>query len=175
MRSVRRDSTFTIPQPHPYPDQKNLKMAKTKSEKSMPSEAVDENGMKPKSISKSSKAGLKLQVPRINRRIINARVTERVGAVTAIHMTATVEYILRDLITQAATNVQMAGKFKRIKPRDINLTIRSDEDFSRLFAGHRVLSGDKIKTSADEMLVEADKKYNSFVADAAAKAVAVEA
>ena len=116
-------------------------------------------------VSNSAKAGLKVSVPRINTRIVKSRVAERVGATTAVHLAGSVEYFLRELISLACENVEQAGKYKRVKPRDITLCLRSDEDFARLLAGHRILTGDKIKSNASEMMVESDRAYNQFIAE----------
>lgn len=124
-----------------------------------------EKGSKRTSVSNTAKAGLKVHVPRVNKRIVQSRVTERVGASTAVQMAAALEYTLKEIISLATDNVISAGKYKRIKPRDIVLTVRSDQDFSRLLAGHRILTGDKIKSSADELLTESDKKYNKYLAE----------
>lgn len=114
---------------------------------------------------KSTKAGLVVPVMKIHKRIIAKRVTDRVGGPTAVYIAAVVEYILDEILSLAATNVQKDGKFKRVKPRDVTLVIRSDHDLSRLLASHRILCGDKLKSSADDFTIEADRKYKKLIAD----------
>lgn len=114
---------------------------------------------------KSVKAGLVVPVMKIHKRIIAKRVTDRVGGPTAVYIAAVVEYILDEILSLAATNVQKDGKFKRVKPRDVTLVIRSDHDLSRLLASHRILCGDKLKSSADDFTIEADRKYKKLIAD----------
>lgn len=125
---------------------------------------MDSDKNQKKRMTKTLKAGLVVPVAKINKRIVNARHTERVGGPTAVTIAATVEYILEEIIGLAADNVRSGGKYKRIRPRDVVLSIRSDADLARLFASHRILSGDKLKSSADDFTLEADRKYKSMVA-----------
>ena len=125
----------------------------------MPGDASEETK---KRFTKSVKSGLKVPVQKINNQIRKKSNTQRVSTQTAIHMAGVVEYALREIISLANDNVVSGGKHKRIKPRDIVESIRSDPDLARLFADHRVITGDKIKTYADEMTTEVDKKYDVF-------------
>lgn len=115
-----------------------------------------------KRMTKSAKSGLKVPVQKINHEIRKKSHTKRVSTQTAIHLAGVVEYALREIISLANDNVVSAGKHKRIKPRDIVESIRSDPDLARLFADHRVVTGDKIKTYVDEMTTDIDKKYDVF-------------
>lgn len=114
---------------------------------------------KKSSVSSTVKAGLAVPIPRVARRIKQARVTKRTAPAASAFLAGAVEYILKELLSFTADHMTREGDHKRIVPRDIMLTLRADNEFARLFAGHRVLAGDKIKTSADEMMLQADKDY----------------
>ena len=113
---------------------------------------------------KSSKAGIVVPVSRVNRKLINSRIADRISAATPIYLAAIVEYILGEIISLSGDTIRANGKMKRIKPSDVLLSIRTDEDLGRLFAGHKVLSGDHIRTNVSEFTTDTDKKYAEFKA-----------
>jgi histone H3/H4 len=114
---------------------------------------------KKSSVSSTTKAGLSVPIPKIARKIKQSRLTKRTAPAASAFLAGSVEYILKEILSFTADHMTREGDHKRIIPRDIMLTLRADNEFARLFAGHRILAGDKIKTSADEMMLQADKDY----------------
>lgn len=129
-------------------------MAKTKKTEDQP---------KPKSMAKGKRAGLMLNVARVLKRIKTAN-TDRVGGQSAIYMTATIEYIFREIIKALGDDMATAGK-TRVAPHHVLRVIQNDPSLNRLFDGHSVLFGAPLKKVSDDYIIEADKKYANRLAD----------
>ena len=128
---------------------------------------------KAKATSKASKAGILFPVPKINKRMQKSGWTDRVGGTAPVWVAAVTDYLAREVVEAAAKVCHDNGKHKRLQPRDVLLAVRNDSDLNRVFAGIKVLVGDKLKGVADEVVCDADKRYNDKLkADAKAAATA---
>lgn len=128
---------------------------------------------KSKSMTKGKRAGLLLNVARINKHLKNAN-TSRVGAQSAVYMTATAEYLFREIIKGLGDDMESAGKV-RVAPNHIMRVIQNDESLNRIFDGHAVLYGAPLKKVSDDYIIEADKKYAARLSEMKKEEAAVEA
>jgi histone H2A len=113
---------------------------------------------------KEAKAGILFPVGKINKRMQNSKWTDRVGGTAPIWVAAVCDYITREIVQQASDACKEGGKHKRLQPRDVILAVRNDPDLHRLFAGVKILVGDKLKNVTDEVACDADKRYKTAVA-----------
>mmetsp|Transcript_53745 Transcript_53745/g.65885 ORF Transcript_53745/g.65885 Transcript_53745/m.65885 type:complete len:143 (+) Transcript_53745:64-492(+) len=108
----------------------------------MPAKKVPNTGGKHKSKSKSkskrttkaAKAGLKMNVSRVLRRMKDDRVAQRISPLAAVFMTAALEYMLAELIEVSGACAEEFGK-KQIKPRHIYLAVRKDDELDYYLGG----------------------------------------
>ena len=115
------------------------------------------NGKEKKaSASRSSKAGLKMPVSRVNRHLKLSRVTERVGASTPVFMACVLEYIIAEVL-ELAGNTCNKQKRKRVSIQDICQAIRSDAELHKLMEGFRFFTGDKLQNVSQAVTLEPDK------------------
>lgn len=123
--------------------------------------AVDSSGdaKKKAPMRKEAKAGILFPVGKINKRMAKSGWTDRVGGTAPIWVAAVCDYLAREVVDATAKACKDGGKHKRIQPRDVILAIRNDPDLNRVFAGVKVLVGDKLKGVSDEIVCEADKRY----------------
>ena len=133
---------------------------------------VKSNSSSEKRTTKSTKAGLSVRASLCEKRLKNSRYTERVGNTTPIQLAATIQYILTEILKRCGEMASNSDKIKMIKPQHVTAVIRSDLDLSRVFAGDRVLFGDKMKRASDELVLDADKKYKELVKQRAENAQA---
>jgi histone H2A len=105
---------------------------------------------KKKSMSKQAKAGLTLPVSRINRTMKTSSGAKRIGGSAPVYMTAVLEYIAGEILELAGNHTQGA-KRKRVTPEDIILSIRSDEELSKLCGSIAVYTGDKLTGVSDAL------------------------
>lgn len=125
-----------------------------------------------KKSTKAKKAGLLFPVTKINKRMSKSGWTDRVGGTAPVWISATAEFIAKEILMSAADTVIADGKHKRITPRDVILAIRNDAELNRVFAGHKTLVGDKLKGVASEVLLEQDKRYKAAVNEMATEVAA---
>ena len=115
-------------------------------------------GVKTKSVSKSTKAGLLLPVSRINNTMKATSTIKRVGESAPVYATAVLEYIMTEIIDLAGRNTARAKpKRKRITPEDISIAIRTDPSLAKLCRGIAMYSGDKLQITP-KMLKPKDSK-----------------
>lgn len=91
--------------------------------------------------SRSSRAGLMLPVSRIHRYLRNGNFsTSRIGSGAPVYLAAVLEYLLAEIIDQAA---DVAGKHnkKRITSRVLNLAIRNDDEMCHLLSKVTISNG----------------------------------
>jgi len=121
-----------------------------------------ENKTKRAAQSKASKAGLLFPVPKINKRLQQSKWTDRIGGTASVCVAAICEYIAREIVEASGKTCADGGKHKRMTPRDVILAIRNDPDLNRVFAGHKVLTGDKLRNISEEITLDADKRYKNI-------------
>lgn len=80
---------------------------------------------------KSLRAGLTLPVQAILKRLRQLRFTPRVNVAAGVYLTAVLEYLIAEVI-ELAGNCAKDNKKVRIIPRHLQLSIRNDEELSKL-------------------------------------------
>ena len=123
---------------------------------------------KKKSMSKQAKAGLTLPVSRINRTMKTLSKTKRIGGSAPIYMTAVMEYITAEILELAGNHTQNS-KRKRVTPEDVVLSIRSDEELSKLCGSIAVYTGDKLTGVSDALKPAPIKDKKKVQTDSAAE------
>ena len=88
--------------------------------------------MKPKQVSRSSKAGLSFPVGRIARMLKDGRYCQRVGLGAPVYLAAVLEYLVAEIL-EVSVMVVRSKKKARIIPRFIHLGLVEDEEFKKLF------------------------------------------
>ncbi|WRT66850.1 uncharacterized protein IL334_003813 [Kwoniella shivajii] len=81
--------------------------------------------------SRSSQAGLTFPVGRLHRYLRRGRYAERIGSGAPIYMAAVLEYLSAEIL-ELAGNACRDNKRSRIKPRDLQLAVRNDEELNKL-------------------------------------------
>ena len=123
---------------------------------------------KKKSMSKQAKAGLTLPVSRINRTMKTSSGAKRIGGSACVYMTAVLEYIAAEILELGGNHTQSA-KRKRVTPEDIILSIRSDDELSKLCGSIAVYTGDKLTGVSDALTPAPIKEKKKAEAAATAK------
>ena len=93
-----------------------------------------------KSVSGSTRAGTLFPVGRLNRYIKQGRYSERTGASSGAFLAAVLEYVTAEIL-ELAGDLAEQGKMKTIKPKHINLGIRSDAELFKLFHSVQISDG----------------------------------
>merc|ERR1712093_411804 len=109
-------------------------MAKTKtSKRSAPKH--NKSGDK-KKVAMQTKAGLKFPVGRLKRylRLHKLSNVNRVGASAAVFMAATLEYPTAEIMEPSGDRCK-EDKRQRVKPRHILLSVKADEELSKIMSG----------------------------------------
>lgn len=122
---------------------------------------------KPKSgVSKSSRAGITFPVGRIHRLLRKGHYAERVGAGSAVYLSAVLEYLCAEIL-ELAGNASRDNKKQRIAPRHILLAVRNDEELNKLLAGVTISDGGVIPNIQASLLPKKTKmpKDDSSVRD----------
>ena len=123
---------------------------------------------KKKSTSKQAKAGLTLPVSRINRAMKESSGAKRIGGSAPVYMTAVLEYVTSEILELAGNHTESA-KRKRVTPEDIILSIRSDEELSKLCGSISVYTGDKLVGVGEALKPAPTKKKKNAGAAATAE------
>ncbi|XP_021743893.1 histone H2A-beta, sperm-like [Chenopodium quinoa] len=93
-----------------------------------------------KKVSRSTKAGLQFPVGRIGRFLKQGRYAQRLGTYSPVYLSAVLEYLAAEVL-ELAGNAARDNKKKRIKPRHIQLAVRSDEELNKLFGSVTIANG----------------------------------
>jgi len=112
--------------------------------------------------SKSSKAGLTFPVGRVCKNLRRLKVTKRIAAGAPIYLAAVLEYVTAEIL-ELAGNSARDNKFKRVRPRDITLAVRNDEELSKFIGKDTVIPGGGVVPSIHKSLIKkkATKKVKS--------------
>uniref|UniRef100_A0A7N1A8U8 Histone H2A n=1 Tax=Kalanchoe fedtschenkoi TaxID=63787 RepID=A0A7N1A8U8_KALFE len=89
---------------------------------------------KPKSVSRSAKAGLQFPVGRIGRYLKVGRYAKRVGRGAPVYLAAVLEYLAAEVL-ELAGNAARDNKKSRIIPRHVLLAVRNDDELGKLMSG----------------------------------------
>ncbi|CAD5206131.1 unnamed protein product [Bursaphelenchus okinawaensis] len=100
---------------------------------------------KPSYNSRTKRAKLVLQIPRIRHQMKRERPGKRIGHRTAVAVGAITEYILQELLEMSADAAGMLKK-KRISPKCLNMAIKTDEELAYLFKNDIIAGGGYVKT-----------------------------
>ncbi|CAJ0922232.1 unnamed protein product, partial [Mesorhabditis belari] len=90
--------------------------------------------------SRSTRAGLTFPVSRCERYLRKRNPKLRIGAGAAVYLAAVLEYMTAELL-ELSGNVSRDAEKRRILPRHLQLSIRNDEELSRLLAKTTIPSG----------------------------------
>lgn len=120
-------------------------MAKSKS---MPKNSTSSSKNKTKSmqeidssrISKSIRADVIFPIGRITRYLRKGKYAKRIGGTAPVFLAGVLEYLVAELM-ELSGNAAYANKRARISPRDINLAILRDDEFSRLLNNVTIARG----------------------------------
>lgn len=95
---------------------------------------------KPKSISRSNRAGVQFPVGRIHRLLRKSGHGERIGNGSPVYLAAVLEYLVAEIL-ELSGNAARDNKKARIIPRHIQLAVRNDDELSKLLKGVIVAQG----------------------------------
>ena len=105
------------------------------------------------SVSKSQKAGLTFPIARINRHLKSQSGMKRIGGTSPVYMTAVVEYVVAEIM-EIAGNIVKEAKRKTMTPDDIARAVRLDGDLAKMFAGHKLFTGDKLNKVCETITLQ---------------------
>ena len=89
---------------------------------------------------RSSRAGLQFPVSRIHRFLRKGNYAKRVGANASVYLAAVMEYLAAEVL-ELAGNATMNYKKTIIKPRHLQLAVRTDKELDKLLAGVTIAEG----------------------------------
>lgn len=100
-------------------------------------------GSKKQAVSKSKKAQTLFPIGRLNRYLRQGRFGERLGGTAGAFMAAVLEYLTAEIL-ELAGDLCLEDKMKTIKPKHINLGIRSDSELAKLVAHTQIAEGGQL-------------------------------
>ena len=115
------------------------------------------NNKENKAKTRSEKAGLTFPVGRIARFLKNGNYTQRIGGGAPVYMTAVLEYICAELL-ELSGNAAKDHRKSRIRPRDIQLAIRSDEELNIVMGNAIIAAGGVMPHILPELLPDNKKR-----------------
>ncbi|PIC12106.1 hypothetical protein B9Z55_028658 [Caenorhabditis nigoni] len=93
-----------------------------------------------KTVSRSSRAGLRFPVARLHRILRKRNYAEHLGAGAPVYLAAVLEYLAAEVL-ELAGNATRDNKKNRIAPRHLQLAVRNDEELNKLWAGVTITQG----------------------------------
>lgn len=124
---------------------------------------------KSKPVQKSSRAGLVMNVTRIENLMMLESVAERKSATAAVYMSAVTEYLIAEIL-ELAGNCARDNQRMRITPRHIKLSILNDEELSSLYKDTIIAGGVTSHIESALLPEEKPKKKKAKVTEVGAKA-----
>ncbi|PKU76911.1 histone H2A-III-like [Dendrobium catenatum] len=115
--------------------------------------------------SRSARAGLTFSVDRIAKKLKDGKYTDRVGYGAPVYIAAILEYLTREVL-ELAGNAAIDNHRRRISPRHIELSVRSDTELSKLL-GHVIFSSSGGGTSSAQLKPLRKKAASSGMKEAA--------
>eukprot|EP01056_Protomagalhaensia_sp_Gyna25_P004902 Protomagalhaensia_sp_Gyna_25__4901@NODE_51_length_6078_cov_73_141911_g38_i0_p4_GENE_NODE_51_length_6078_cov_73_141911_g38_i0NODE_51_length_6078_cov_73_141911_g38_i0_p4_ORF_typecomplete_len169_score46_22Histone/PF00125_24/2_9e14Histone/PF00125_24/6_7e02CBFD_NFYB_HMF/PF00808_23/0_0049CBFD_NFYB_HMF/PF00808_23/1_6e03Histone_H2A_C/PF16211_5/0_12_NODE_51_length_6078_cov_73_141911_g38_i0406912 len=112
---------------------------------------------KPKSKSRSEKAGLTFPVGRIEKSLKHGRFAKRVGQGAPIFMAAVLEYLTSEVLELSADEATKHGK-QRIVPKYVQYAVRSDLDLSHFLGNVIIASGGAFPENLSSSTAQVSKK-----------------
>lgn len=119
---------------------------------------------KPKkgSKSRSKKAGIRFPVGRIDRQMKQGNYAKRIGGMVPVYVASVLEYLTAEIL-ELAGNVSIENKHTRIKPRDVMLAIKSDEELDNLLKDYVFADSGVVPRVHEELVPVKRKKKRSVV------------
>lgn len=108
-------------------------------------------GARTKTVSGSRRADTLFPVGRLNRYIKQGRYSDRVSASSGAFMAAVLEYITAEILELAGDLTHGAG-MKTIKPKHINLGVRSDTELAKLVSHIQISEGGQLSNINENLL-----------------------
>ena len=93
-----------------------------------------------KSVSRTTRAGLKFPVGRVTRLLRKGGHSKRIGATAGVYLAGVLEYLCAEIL-ELAGNAAKDNKVKRITPRHIQLAVRNDEELNILLKDISIAGG----------------------------------
>jgi histone H2A len=122
---------------------------------------------KSKPIQKSSRAGLVMNVTRIENLMMLESVSERKSATSAVYMAAVTEYLAAEIL-ELAGNCARENQRTRITPRHIKLSILNDEELNRLYKD-TIIAGGVVSHIENSLMPDENKKRKTVKKSTEAK------
>ena len=85
-------------------------------------------------------AGPQFPVGRVHRFLRRGNYADRLGGGASVYLTAVIEYLVAEVLDLAASAARNLGK-ARIIPRHLQLTIRNDDELSKLMGDVTIAQG----------------------------------
>jgi len=109
------------------------------------------SGGSKKLVSKSVKAGTTFPVGRLNRYLKQGRYSNRYGGSAGAFMAGVLEYLTAEIL-ELAGDLCTQDKMKTIKPKHINLGIRSDSELTKLITNVQIMEGGQLSNINDALV-----------------------
>jgi len=102
------------------------------------------NAGRPKSLTKSARAGLVFPVSRVAKTLKAHSPVRRIAATASVFTAAVLEYVVAEVLDVAKQRAQEASR-KRILPADLGEAVQRDVELYMLHGQHAVYSGETLK------------------------------
>ena len=112
---------------------------------------------KAKAKRRSSRAGLPFPVGRIHRFLRKGHYAHRIGSGDPVYLAAVLEYSSAEIL-ELAGNAAHDNKRHRIKPRQLQLAVRNDEELNKLLSGVTYAQGGVLPNIQTALLPKKNEK-----------------
>jgi histone H2A len=117
-----------------------------------------------KPVSRSARAGLQFPVGRIHRLLRKGLYAARIGVGAPVYLAAVIEYLVAELL-ELAGNAAVANNKIRIRPRDIQLAVRQDEEINKLLEHVTIAEGGVMPSIHQVLLPKKTEKKPEVIAE----------